>query len=218
MDTWQWLTLIGFVIAAIGLVLQVYDKIPERYVKKLLYLILNKKFKIKISAIRKYPQFDWKINEVKKEIQSKLLEQEVGIDNQVYAKNYIQILIKDLQAPYLIKFEHDVDPYNPDERTTVSISLLGTIDFRYNDNLDNRKYLSDIEDFFKIIESVHKVHFTYENYNLVSIKPEYKGHQTSNKIVKKDNSTINIGESMLNIHSTSLTKLYDVFKKNASAI
>lgn len=218
MDNILLITIIGFAITVFGVVLQIYDKIPEKYGRKIWYRIFNKKFMIKIVTTRKYPKFDFKINDLKENIQTKVMENNTGIDDQKYGINYIQILIKNLQAPYLIKFMPEADPTHDDERITVTISLLGTINFRYNDNLDNRKYLSDIEEFFKIIESTYNIHSTFENYNLISTKSEYSGNETSNEIIKKDNSVINIGKNIINIHSTSLTKLYDVYKKNVSAI
>lgn len=211
-------TIVSIVIGIIALILQITDKIPEKYARKFWYKISNKKFKIKINTMKKYPRFDIKIDALKINIQNKLREMDIGIEDQVYASNYIQILLKNLQAPYLIKFMPEVDPNHPERRTTVTINLLGTIDFRYNDNIDNRRYITDIDEFFKIIEATHNVHANYENYNLISTKLDYISEQTSNETIKEDSSVINIGNDIINIHSRSLPKLYDVFKKNAAAI
>lgn len=218
MDNLVLFSVITGIVTIIGFFLQVYDKIPEKIARKLYYILTNKRFEINITTVRKYSEFELNMHDLKMNIQNRFKELGLGFDFEKYGLNYIEILPKGAQAPFLIKIMPESDPHDPDERVVVSIRLLGTIIFRYNDDLDNRNYLSEIEELFKVIESTHKIHADYENYNLISTKSGHIGFETFNKKIEKDNSVINLGENSLNIHSRSLTKLYDVYKKNISAI
>ena len=209
---------VGFGLTVVGVLLQIHDKIPERYGRKLWYFLFNAKFAIDISTSRKYPEFKMNTFNLKLNIEKEFLKENKRIKHLIYGSNYIEILIAGRQAPYFIKFMPEMDPNDPEKRRVVSINLLGTIAFRYKEDLDNKKYLGDIEDLFRIIESTYQIHPTFENYNLISTNSKYDGTENKYEKIEEDNSIVDIGTNKLNIHSRSLHTLYEVYKKNISTI
>jgi len=214
----DFITSFGLVIGIIGVVVGLPSFIyflgdRVSFFKKANYFLTNKKFKTKISATRKYPFFDPNMSNLKENINHKFKNQGEGFDYQNQGSNFIQLLLKDMQAPYFIKFMPESDPNYFEKRTIIHIDLLGTLTFRYREELDNKKYLMDIEELFKIVESTHQVVPIYENYNLISTFSEFKEKKEKSKTLREEHSIINVGDRVLNIHSESLNHIYDVNKK-----
>lgn len=219
MDFW---TIVGLMLAVISIILGVPGFIivlgdRVSFLKKANYFLTNKKFKSKISATRKYPYFSPEMRGIKEKIDLNFKNKSEKIDFQNRGSNYIQLLLKDMQAPYFIKFMPEPD-HHSERRTIVQIKLLGTLNFRYREDLDNKKYLRDIEELFRIIESTHQIIPSFEDYNLISTFSEFKETSPKNKKIKNESSIVNIGEHVLNIHSTSLNHVYDVNKKHLTDI
>lgn len=211
-------TTLGLIIGILGLIVGlpsfIYflgDRIS--LLRKWNYLLRNTKFKSKINAIRKYPNFKYDIKELKSKIDEKFIKMGEQIEFQKVSKNYIEIYFKDKQAPYLIKIMPDIDHFETEERINISIKLLGTIDFRYREEIDNKKYLRDIEEFFKVIESLYNINPVYENYNMISTLSGFEEEWNKQERIEDENSVINIGKHVINIYSSSLTHVYDANKK-----
>ena len=217
----------GFIITAAGFILQLYDKIPEKYLKKLYYFLWNKEFKVKMKSLKKYPSLtlnqintDELVNTIKKEFKEKDRQFE---GPQLRGKNYIELFLRDMQAPFFIAFKpsFSIDDHGKEiqEGIDTTIDLKGTIKFLYRDDLDNKKYLNIMEDIFEIMEETYHVKSNFVNYELISTLTDFKEDWKTIQTKEEENDTkIKIGNNILGIYSKKPYSLYDFYKKNVSSM
>lgn len=185
---------------------------------RFIYWIKNKKFSIKISSTRKYPKFETQTSALTRKIEDYFLSNHKKIEYIKNGNNFIQVLFENAQAPYMIWFTPEVDDYMEEERTEVKIRLLGTINFRYNEDSDNKKHLDNIESMYKIIETYYNINPSFEDYNLLSTSVDFNENWDSAKKKDVESGTVFIGSKVLNIHIKMLSKLYDIYKQNITQI
>ena len=145
-------TILGVVAIVVGIIFGlpafvpwVSDNIPQ--IKKINYWLINKRIKIKISSVRKYPIFPFAMIDLQKCLNQQLREKGEKIENLLSGTNYIELLFADFQAPFRIMIAPEILDLNDSEdligRLEISINLVGTINFRYREDLDNRKILGN---------------------------------------------------------------------------
>jgi hypothetical protein len=198
----------------------VSDNIP--LIKKINYWLINKRIKIKISSMRKYPIFPYTMIELQRYLNQQLCENGKKIENFLFGNNYIELLLTDSQAPFRIMLAPEILDSNDSEesikRLEVSINLVGTIDFRYRNDLDNRKYLETINELFQLIEKKYGLGSTFENYSIKSSLTDFNETWDICSTKTENGSIIRIGKKVLEINTKQLMPLYDLYKKNVSNI
>lgn len=185
---------------------------------RITYWVKNKKFYIKISSTRKYPKFEFQTLPITNKIEDYFISNNKKIDYVTNGKNFIQILFENAQAPYLIWFTPEINDYMEEERTEVYIRLLGTVNFRYNEDNNNKNHLDNIESMYKIIETYYNINPSFEDYNLLSTSVDFNENWNTVKRKDVESGTVFIGSKVLNIHINMLSKLYDVYKQNITQI
>jgi hypothetical protein len=212
-------TVIFGVIGIPSFVYYVGDKIP--FLKSCNYWLRNKKIKVKIKSIRKYPFIDVNITSLKTFLINEISTDNKKIENLIFGKNYLELLLPDMQAPFRITISPeivDVSDNEEIERIEVVIDLVGTIEFRYREDMDNRKYLTFIDNFFKIFQKKYEIQPSYENYSIRSTLTDFNESWSMCLTQKEGGMSIHIGTKVLDINSNTLFSLYDVYKKNIANI
>ncbi|WP_424355399.1 hypothetical protein [Methanobacterium sp. MBAC-LM] len=225
MDLIYWIGGLASVITIIGAILEAWKKIPSKYIKIAKYYILNKKVKVKFKSVKHYPSLNSNsINtkELKTILKSKLNRDQIELEgHQLYGKNYIQLLVKDSQAPYFISFQPLVT-YEGDEvieeGTEIKIELKGTIEFVYREEVDNKEYLELVENLFEIIEEKYDIKPSFKDYQFRSTLSDFNEKWENVKTKEKNGAKISIGEKVLAIDSTRFTPIYRLYKENITLI
>lgn len=215
------LGILGVICTAI---LEIHDRIPRKYLKKAWYWVSNKKVKVKLKSIKKYPSLNCssiKIKDLKKRVEKSLKQKQIKFEgHQFYGKNYIEFSFED-KLPYLITFEPSVSfegEETIEDGTIVTITIRGTLEFVYREDLDNRSYLDIIEDLFKIIEDYYDVKSSFEDHRLRSTFSNFEDTGMELKTKEKNGIRVTISKKILTINSTRISSVYGQYKKNISAI
>ncbi len=212
-------------IASVITILELWKKIPSKYIKIAKYYVLNKKVKVKFKSVKHYSSLDLNLintKELKNILKSKLNNKQIVLEGrQLHGKNYVQISIKDSQAPYFISFQPLVT-YEGDETieegTEIKIELNGTIEFVYREEVDNKEYLELVEDLFEIIEEKYDIKPSFQDYHFRSTLSDFNEKWENVKIKEKNGAKISIGEKVLAIDSTRFTPIYRLYKENIALI
>jgi hypothetical protein len=132
--------------------------------------------------------------------------------------NYLQVLVRETSAPFQIEFQpklsaHDEDEDGVIEGTEVRVRLLGTISFRYGEDIDNRDNLRIMNDLFVAIEREYSLVPKYANFHLVSTPKDFD--ETWQVRIKKsfNGAEVSIGRQTMNVDAKDISPLYDAFKK-----
>lgn len=219
--------LLGIILAVVGIVLTIIfglpallpwisDKIPE--IKKINYWLINKKIKIKINSVKKYPIFSFSMPDLLRAINQKLVGSDKRIENSISGNNYIELLLEGTQAPFRIILTPDISEVSTSERVSeqleVSIRLVGTINFYYRDDRENREYINIIDDMYQTIEQKYSVKPTFENHSIKSTITDFIESWDVCSTKQEDGTIIRIGKKILDVNAKQLIRLYDVYKKN----
>jgi len=224
----DWIYVIGGIASIItigGLILEITKKIPSKYIKKAKYFVLNKKVKVKFKSIKHYPSLDpnsINTKDLKDILMSELNKKHIELEGrQLYGKNYIQLSIKDSQAPYFINFNPLVTYEGEEvieEGTEIKIELKGTIEFVYREEVDNKEYLEIFEDLFDIIEDKYNVKPSFKDYQFRSTLSNFNEKWENIEIKEKNGAKVTIGKKVLAIDSTRFTPIYRLYKENITLI
>lgn len=221
----EWLTVIGFLITAISLIMQIWKEIPTKYAKKFYYFLFNKKIKIKIKSIKKYPELKIDLvdtNKLKKVIEGDFKDKTLVLEGfQIVGSNYLELYFKNTQAPYFIQFQPIISYEGEktiEEGIEIIIELKGIIEFFYREDMDNLKYLEIIEDLFDIIEKEYEIKPIYVDHMFKSTLSDFQENWDTLKTKESDGIKISIGKKVLDIHSKKISPIYRSYKKNISSI
>lgn len=225
MDLIYWIGGIASIITIIGAIYALWKKLPSKYIKIAKYYILNKKIKVKFKSIKHYPSLNpdsINTKDLKEIIKSKLKNKRIDLEGrQLYGKNYIQISIKDSQAPYFISFNPLVSYEGEEvieEGTEIIIELKGTIEFVYREEVDNKEYLELVQDLFDIIEEKYDIKPSFKDYQLRSTLSDFNEKWKDVKTKENNGAKISIGEKVLAIDSTRFSPIYRLYKENIALI
>ena len=224
----DWITaisIIGSIAGIVGLVLQIWKEIPYTYAKKIYYFLWNKKIKVKIKSMKKYPSLDISsINtkELKQIIEKKFRAKQLQFQGyQLSGNNYIELYIKNTQAPYFIQFQPIISYEGEktiEEGTEIIIELKGIVEFVYREDIDNMKYLEIIEDLFEVVEEKYEIKPNYTDHMFKSTLSDFQETWDKLKTKESDGIKITIGNKVLDIHSKKISPIYRSYKKNISSV
>ncbi len=227
---------IGSFILALIVLPPVYKDYKKNfpYIRKKIYEISNKEYKVKIFGKKECHYTKPQISKVKRSIRKKFEK----VDFKNTGDNYITILIDELPSTFTIKMIYDTnneynelleindyeleDFINEEESydtTTITIEYDGIAKFKYNDADQNKHYLSIMEDLFDIIKEVHKIDFSYVNYSLtVTFRESFdrilfeNGHES----LKCEDVKLSFSKKVVILNSKKIFNIYDCLLKNVS--
>ncbi len=223
---------LGIALAIVGLIISILgfsfkDFILSRdTIRKSIFWLFNKSFFVKIKSVKKYPHFDFNTKQIERAIINCSERYHKVINFKRTGKNNIQILYEGMQAPLYISFQPDIgnEEYEQHEEIeeselprdlNISMRILGEIEFKYRNDKNNKLYVKLMETIYRLIESENgNVTANYENYNIESTPYDFIEDWTTSKTETSNDASINIGNKVVQINTTRLSSLYDVFKDN----
>ncbi len=223
---------IGIILGIIGILVTIIFGIPGFFifkdnpnVRKVIYLIFDKKILIKLSSIKRYSIFEWDSKDISNELIENLKQSGKKIERIDVGINYIRILIENTTAPYQIKIlpSENAEPLENDEDTKdiyldVIIDFEGIIETGYREDKKTQEYLSYIERFYKVIEKLYGASPIYEDYDLVSTLTDFNETWEVIKTKDTENGKVTIGKKTIEVHSNTFSSLYSDCKKNITLI
>ncbi|SNQ60444.1 hypothetical protein [Candidatus Methanoperedens nitratireducens] len=224
----DWIIAIGIVgslASIIGVPFLFRDSLmSSNIIRRAIFWLSNKSFFVKIKAVKKYPCFDYNTKAIERAILSCSRDNKKIINFKKIGKNYIQILYEGMQAPLYISFEPDIgNEEEPEEQEhcelpqelNISMRVLGEIEFKYRKDKNNKSYLKLMESLYKLIERESgNVVANYEKYTIDSTPCDFVYDWTKSKSEISNNTSIFIGDKVVQINTKSLASLYDIFKDN----
>jgi len=198
-------------------------------IKRIRYYISNKAIRNNINAARDYPIFKPDMPSLGRTLAESFRKDNRPAKVEAVGENYIIIFIEGLQGPFKVEFQPRIsDGYSDEQQhdgaetidgTEVRVRLVGTIKFYYREDENNKDYLNLIQTIFEFIEQQYKVKSEYTSYRLTSTSLDSFDYDWSKSEMIKDNGVkVVIGKTMLDLNSTSVVPLYDVFKKHITKV
>ncbi len=221
MDLATKITIIGLIFSVAGAIPLIYflgDRI--KIFRHCNYYLRNKKIKIKLDALKNYELFNPNIDVIKEAVINKIRTSGKQCEYVRSGSNYIEILIKESQAPYYLTFDRSQSDgiQEVGNLMEIRVKILGTIAIGYRDNSLNLDYLLNIENIYKIIENEYHLVPKYENYHLSSSIIDFNEDWQKAQRITKNGAVVNIGLKVVDIHSTTINSLYGLFKEHITAI
>ncbi|MBZ9570554.1 hypothetical protein KQY27_03215 [Methanobrevibacter sp. TMH8] len=186
-------------------------------IKKFIAWARNEEYKVQLTGRKKYHLFEPNMKQLKTEIRKKY--NGIGRDS-TKGDNWLVVLIQDMQAPFKITIldEQDMDDFHavPTE-CMVTITLQGSVNFKYRDSFENKKFINIMNDLFKIIEKMENKVPIIESYLIkATFDDGFKREPfiSSVKIDKCEDTKVEIKKKIISINSQSSNNLYKCLKKN----
>lgn len=214
----DWVDILAIVSALItivsvpSLIAYYTDRLPG--IRKILYVLFNKSFNVKIKGVKEYHSFNYDLKLIKKIIHRKYPIKEINIPK----KNSMIILMKNMQAPYKILF---LSEYNQSkELTKVKITLEGEVKFSYR--LNENKYINVVDELFSLIEEEYlcKNTFKWFSFEVYTKKLEEKPLKNTFEIINCENLNIEIDKinKYMKINSNSINNVMTCLNSNIKKI
>lgn len=219
----DWLNFVyigGSLCSMIAIVLFFRDDLKsKKSIRRFMFWLGNKSFFVKIKAVKTYPCFEYDIKKIISSLLDFTNRNNMKISFQISGKNYIQILFEGMQAPFFISFQPntEIEQENSELPTEISISirLLGEIEFKYKDDKNNKNYIDLIESIYRLIEKeCGGIKANFEDYNIESTPYDFVEKWEAVEHTASNDSSIYIGNKVVQIHTNRLSSLYDTFKDN----
>lgn len=195
-------------------------------IKRIRYYISNKLIRVNLDAAKDYPVFQPNIQRIRGKIIDTFEKKSRKIRFEAVGKNYLILLVEDMLGPFKVEFHPKIadeeDPIVDETKahevvigTEVRIRYVGTLKFYYRKDAINMDYLNSIDALFEAIESEYNVRAEYRNYHLVSTPSTDFNEDWSRCLVKEEREArVAIGTKVVDVNSTSITPLYDAYKRN----
>lgn len=204
MDLIATIGIIGAIITILSipsLIAWYTDRFP--FIRKILFLLFNKPFNVKIKGVKEYPSFNYDLKLIKRKIYEKYQINKINIPK----KNSMIILMKNMQAPYKILFLPN--SHKSEETTKVIITLEGEVKFSYNSN--QNKYLNIVDELFTLIEEEYVTKTTFKWFSLEAYtrKLEDKPLQNFFETINCEDTTIEMDKvnKYMKINSDSINNI-----------
>ena len=200
------------IISAPSLIAYYTNRFPS--IRKILYVLFNKSFNVKIKGVKEYYPFNYDLKLIKKSIHRKYPVKEINIPK----KNSMIILMKNMQAPYKILF---MSEYKQSKKLIkVKITLEGEVKFSYR--LNENKYINVVDELFSLIEEEYLCKNTFKWFSLEAYTKKLKEKPLKNtfETINCENLSIEIDKinKYMKINSNSINNILKCLDSNIKKI